>query len=100
MSLYSYTNRFLSDVYIATDKIRITGNKIKLFALDKQTIGLSNNPPAEWLKSCLFMKEVDVLEEEDDYHIFLPPNVVKFYGPKQFEFREEIQPDKILLTIH
>ena len=100
MSLYSYTHRFISDGYLASDKSQITGKKIKLFALDKQTIGLSNNPPAEWLSSYLWMEEVNVLQEEDDYHIFLPPKVVKFYGPKQFEFTEEIQPDKILLTVH
>ena len=90
----------VTEIYIESDMLKITGSKVKIFALDVQTIGLSNNPPSEWVEDCLWSQEAEVLEDKGELTIILPTKVVRFYKPKKIELAGSVAQDNILLIVH
>ena len=94
------TQEMVTELYIESDMLKVTGSKIKIFALDVQTIGLSNNPPIKWIDNCLWTQEAEVMKEEGELTIILPPQVVRFYNPKRIEVAASIERDNVLLIVH
>lgn len=93
-------NDIITKIYVESDIVKIEGTKIKIYSLDVQTIGLSNNPPKNWTDNCLWVQEADVLQENTELTVILPPQVVRFYKPRKIEIAGNIEQDNVLLIVH
>ncbi len=93
-------DEIITKLYIELDILKINENKIKIYALDVQTIGLSNNPSKNWTDNCLWVQEADIIQEDTEFTIVLPPQVVRFYKPRKIEIAGNIEQDNILLIVH
>lgn len=93
-------NDIITKIYVESDIVKIEGTKIKIYALDVQTIGLSNNPPKNWTDNCLWVQEADVLQENTELTVILPPQFVRFYKPRKIEIAGNIEQDNVLLIVH
>ena len=90
----------ITEVYIDLDLLSVSSSKIRIFALDSQTIGISNNPPNLWIDNCLWQGETDITKGNDEYTIFLQQNILNFYQPRSIELASSTERDNVLLIIH
>ena len=74
---------------------------MQIFALDAQTIGVSNSPPAFWSEQCLWQGTIQgVVEENGDTTIMLPQMLVSFYQPRKIDLSVDAKKTRILLVIN
>jgi len=94
------SNGIVTEIYLDLDMLSISSSKIRIFALDSQTIGVSNNPPELWIENCLWQGETDIISDEQEHTILLPMSIVSFYQPRQVELAGSIERDNFLLIVH
>ncbi len=93
------TQEMITEIYISTELLNISADSVRIFALDSQTIGISNTPPKLWVKQCLWEKSATVIKDNQEFMIILPPEVVRFYRPKKIEIAGSVEKDNLLLVI-
>ena len=90
---------FVTEVYISMELLECQEDSIRIFALDSQTIGLSNSPPKLWLDHCLWESKALLVKDDVELTVLLPPEIVRFYQPKKIELAGSIEKDNLLLVI-
>jgi len=98
-SISDSTPEIVTEIYLSTELIMIPKEKIRIFALDAHTIGLSNNPPQIWIEKRLWEGEVTIFKDKEEQTIILPKEIVEFYRPKKIEIAGTIKKDNILLVV-
>lgn len=93
------TQEMITEVYLTTDLLDCREDFIRIFALDAQTLGISNQPPQLWQEQCLWEKQAMVTREEEELTIIFPPEVVRFYRPKNIEIAGSTDKNNVLLVI-
>lgn len=79
----------IPEIFIPKELINFSDRKAKIFALDSQSIGISNNPPDHWLSDSLWNGDANLTEENDGYTLLLPQELIGFYLPKEIEISVE-----------
>ena len=94
------TQEMVTEIYLSTELVYIKEKKIRIFALDSNTIGLSNAPPKLWQDQRLWEGKIPVLKNNNELTIILPPEIVQFYHPKKIELASSLEKDNVILVIN
>ncbi len=98
-SVSDSTQEIVTEIYLSAEIFDIPNDSIRIFALDAHTIGLSNSPPQLWINHRLWESQALVTNDGQELAIILPPEVVRFYRPKQIEIAGTVEKDNLLLVI-